>query len=50
MLVLLLGNDESPQIARKKRATGYVHVDYNQFSETAKRECLCGFYHSRFFV
>jgi hypothetical protein len=38
MLVLPLGNDESPQIATKKRAMGYVHVDYSQFSETAERD------------
>lgn len=50
MLVLPLGNDESPQIAAEKRAVGYVHVDYNQFSETAGREYLRGVYHFRFFV
>jgi hypothetical protein len=50
MLVLPLGNDESPQIAKKKRAMGYVHVDYNQFSEITEREFLCGVYRFRFFV
>jgi hypothetical protein len=50
MLVLPLGNDESQQTPTKKRATGYVHVDWNQFSETAEREYPCRIYHSRLFL